>query len=80
MCIRDSHYVIDTEVEDAFAGADHCDDPEKLAQINAKFEGVYYPKGAFAPQPGLSRDEAKEQLYPLFRQTYACLLYTSRCV
>ena len=29
------HYVIDTEVEDAFAGADHCDDPEKLAQINA---------------------------------------------
>ena len=25
------HYVIDTEVEDAFAGADHCDDPEKLA-------------------------------------------------
>ena len=57
------HYVIDTEVEDAFAGADHCDDPEKLAQINAKFEGVYYPKGAFAPQPGLSRDEAKEQLY-----------------
>ena len=65
------HYVIDTEVEDAFAGADHCDDPEKLAQINAKFEGVYYPKGAFAPQPGLSRDEAKEQLYPLFRQTYA---------
>ena len=32
------HYVIDTEVEDAFAGADHCDDPEKLAQINAKFE------------------------------------------
>ena len=65
------HYVIDTEVEDAFAGADHCDDPEKLAQINAKFEGVYYPKGAFAPQPGLSRDEAKEQLYSLFRQTYA---------
>ena len=65
------HYVIDTEVEDAFAGADHCDDPEKLAQINAKFEGVYSPKGAFAPQPGLSRDEAKEQLYPLFRQTYA---------
>ena len=65
------HYVIDTEVEDAFAGADHCDDPEKLAQINAKFEGVYYPKGAFAPQPGLSCDEAKEQLYPLFRQTYA---------
>ena len=65
------HYVIDTEVEDAFAGADHCDDPEKLAQINAKFEGVYYPKGAFSPQPGLSRDEAKEQLYPLFRQTYA---------
>ena len=65
------HYVIDTEVEDAFAGADHCDDPEKLAQINAKFEGVYYPKGAFAPQPGLSRDEAKEQLYPLFHQTYA---------
>ena len=65
------HYVIDTEVEDAFVGADHCDDPEKLAQINAKFEGVYYPKGAFAPQPGLSRDEAKEQLYPLFRQTYA---------
>ena len=65
------HYVIDTEVEDAFAGADHCDDPEKLAQINAKFEGVYYPKGAFAPQPGLSREEAKEQLYPLFRQTYA---------
>ena len=65
------HYVIDTEVEDAFAGADHCDDPEKLAQINAKFEGVYYPKGAFAPKPGLSRDEAKEQLYPLFRQTYA---------
>ena len=50
------HYVIDTEVEDAFAGADHCDDPEKLAQINAKFEGVYYPKGAFAPH---------------FRQTYA---------
>lgn len=45
--------------------------PEKLAQINAKFEGVYYPKGCICPATGLSRDEAKEQLYPLFRQTYA---------
>ena len=66
------HYVIDTEVEDAFAGADHCDDPEKLAQINAKFEGVYYPKGAFGPA---ARPDAatrlKEQLCPIFRQTYA---------
>ena len=59
---------------DAFAGADHCDDPENLAQINAKFEGVYFPKGAWIRArraPDGRRADGEEQLYPCFRQTYA---------
>ncbi len=61
------HHVIDTEVEDAF-GAEEGSPIEKL---NAKFEGIYFPKGAFAPAEGITKEEAAEQLYKLFRLTYA---------
>ena len=61
------HHVIDTEVEDAF-GAEEGSPIEKL---NAKFEGIYFPKGAFAPAEGITKEDAAEQLYKLFRLTYA---------
>ena len=60
------HHVIDTEVEDAF-GAEEGSPIEKL---NTKFEGIYFPKGAFAPAEGITKEDAAEQLYKLFRLTY----------
>ena len=62
-------YVIETEVEDAF-GAESSGHAEQIAAINAKLENIYYPKGAFAPADGVSKDEAKQQLTALFRKTY----------
>ena len=61
------HHVIDTDVEDAF-GAEEGNPVEKL---NAKFEGIYFPKGAFTPAADVTKEQAAEQLYELFRQTYA---------
>ena len=61
------HHVIDTEVEDAF-GAEEGKPVEKLT---AKFEGIYFPQGAFAPAEGITKEEVCAQLYELFRQTYA---------
>ena len=61
------HHVIDTEVEDAF-GAQEGDPAATLA---AKFEGIYFPVGAFAPKGELTKQAASEELYKLFRMTYA---------
>ena len=57
-------HVIDTEVEDAF-GAQEGD---PCAVLRAKFEGIYFPKGAFSGE--LSKEEAREKISSLFTQTY----------
>ncbi len=59
------HHVIDTETEDAFG----TQEGQSIAALNAKFENIYYPKGALTGE--LSKDEAKETLYGLFAKTYA---------
>ena len=61
------HHVIDTEVEDAFG----AEEGKPVETLRAKFEGVYFPKGAFAPAEDVTKEQACEQLYELFRQTYA---------
>ncbi len=61
------HHVIDTEVSDAFGS----EEGKPVEALNAKFEGIYFPKGAFAPAQDVSGEDAAAQLYDLFRQTYA---------
>ncbi len=61
------HHVIDTEVEDAFG----AEEGKPIETLTAKFEGIYFPKGAFAPAEDVTKEQACEQLYELFRQTYA---------
>ena len=63
-------YVIDSEVEDAF-GVEPTGGAEQLAAVNAKFENVYYARGAFPAEGSLSKEEAKERLSKLFHETYA---------
>ena len=60
------HYVIQSEVSDAFA----MEGSKPLDVISAKFEGIYYPVGALDKQAELSAEEANEKIYDLFRKTY----------
>ena len=64
-------YVIDTEVEDVYGAADHPETPEQLDPLRAKFEGIYFPKGAFHPDTSLGKEDAKKTLETLFHETYA---------
>ncbi len=64
------HYVVDSEVADAL-GVQTEASQEQLDVLREKFEGVYFPKGAFAPDAGISPEDVKEQLYELFGKTYA---------
>ena len=60
------HYVIDTDGRGSPSrGADHCDDPEKLAQTATQSLRASIIRRAHSPRRArdLSRDEAKEQLY-----------------
>ncbi len=59
-------HVIDTEVADAF-GIQEGDPKEAL---EAKLEGVYFPKGTLA-NVELTADNAAEKLYDVFRRIYA---------
>ena len=63
-------HVIDTEVEDAYGIEKHASE-EQLAQLVEKFEGIYFPVGAFAPTQQTTKDEAKEALRALLDKTYA---------
>ena len=58
------HHVIDSEVEDAFG----IQEGEPCATLRAKFEGIYFPKGAF--EENCDKESAKEKLYELFAETY----------
>ncbi len=57
-------HVIDTETEDAFS----TQEGEPAAALNAKFENIYYPKGAISGE--LSKEKTRELLYELFAKTY----------
>ena len=59
-------HVIDTEVADAF-GMQEGDPKETL---EAKLEGVYFPKGTLA-NVELTAENASEKLYEVFRRIYA---------
>ncbi len=64
-------YVIDTEVEDVYGAAEHPETPEQLDPLRARFEGIYFPKGAFHPDTSLGKEDAKKTLETLFHETYA---------
>ena len=64
-------YVIDSEVEDLFGAAEHLDTPEQFDPLRAKFEGIYFAKGAFRPEISMSKEDVKQTLETLFHETYA---------
>ncbi len=63
-------HVIETEVEDAFNGASRTEQAQLDALVK-KFEGVYFPVGAFAPTETTDKETAKAELRKLFDETYA---------
>ncbi len=63
-------HVIDTEVEDAYNGAARTEQAQLDALVK-KFEGVYFPVGAFAPTESTDKEAAKTELRKLFDETYA---------
>ena len=64
-------YVVDSEVESAYGTGEHVEAPEAFRPLIEKFEGAYFAKNAFAPDPSLTKTAAKEQLLALLQQTYA---------
>ena len=64
-------YVIDSEVEDVYGAPEHADSAEQLVPLTAKFEGIYFAKGAFRPDASMSKQQAKDKLETLFHETYA---------
>ena len=63
-------YVIDSEVEDVYGAPEHVDSDEQLVPLTAKFEGIYFAKGAFRPDASMSKQQAKDKLETLFHETY----------
>ena len=64
-------YVIDSEVEDVYGAPEHAESAEQLTPLTAKFEGIYFAKGAFRPDASMSKQQAKDKLETLFHETYA---------
>ena len=64
-------YVIDSEVEDVYGASEHAESAEQLTPLTAKFEGIYFAKGAFRPDASMSKQQAKDKLETLFHETYA---------
>ncbi len=60
-------HVITTEVEDAFGSAE----TNPIEALKAKFDGIYFPKGSFAPDADIDKDAAAELLSKLFHEAYA---------
>ncbi len=63
-------HVVETDVEDAFGGDKHASE-EQLAALVSKYDGIYFPKGAFAPTEKTTKDEARDTLRELLEKTYA---------
>ncbi len=64
-------YVIDSEVEDVYGASEHAESAEQLTPLTAKFEGIYFAKGAFRPDSSMGKQQAKDTLEKLFHETYA---------
>ena len=64
--------VVESSVTTAISGAGRLD-ADGLKGLLAQFEGVYFPKGAFAPEAPekLTAEELTDGLYALAEQTYA---------
>ncbi len=63
-------YVIDSEVEDVYGMSERVESAQQLAALAAKFEGIYFAKGAFAADENMTKTQAKERLTELFHDTY----------
>ncbi|MBE6985347.1 MAG: preprotein translocase subunit SecA [Ruminococcaceae bacterium] len=63
-------HVIETEVEDSYNGAAHTE-LAQLDELVKKFEGIYFPVGAFVPTEKTDKETAKTELRKLFDETYA---------
>ena len=68
-------YVVDTEVEDSFGQSSYIEDAAHLRELIAKFEGRYFPQGAWEPTADeinkLDKQDVKDRIYALMREAYA---------
>ncbi len=62
--------VIHEQVWQAF-GEQQTVDAEGLTELLSHFEGIYFPKGAWAPEETVTREQAQEALLQLAQDTYS---------
>ena len=63
------HHVIDSEVADVYSNEEYETEEQRISALRDKLEGIYIAKGSFHGAKDLAA--TKEQLYTLFRETYA---------
>lgn len=64
-------YVVDSEIENAYGSAEHLQESSQLDGVLTKFEGIYFAKGAFRPDPSMTKEQAKQTLLELLRENYS---------
>ena len=62
--------VVESTVADALSQSGGVVDQESLAAVLSRFEGLYFPKGAYRPEGKLTADKLTDGLYALAVATY----------
>ena len=62
--------VVESGVSDALSQSGGIVDESGMAAVLAKFEGIYFAKGALTPSEKLTAEDLTEQIYALAVQTY----------
>ncbi|MBE6927878.1 MAG: preprotein translocase subunit SecA [Ruminococcaceae bacterium] len=62
-------HVIDTELEDALSGESRAEG-EQLSELIKRFEGTYFPVGAFRRSEPMDKESIRTELSRLFDETY----------
>ncbi len=62
--------LVDSTVSDALAASGGVIDDDSARVLLAKFQGIYFPRGGWAPVGGMKTDAAAEEIYALAVKTY----------
>ena len=62
--------VVESTVADALSQSGGVVDQDSLAAVLSRFEGLYFPKGAYRPEGTLTADKLTDELYALAVATY----------
>ena len=62
--------VVESTVADALSQSGGVVDQDSLATVLSRFEGLYFPKGAYRPEGTLTADKLTDELYALAVATY----------